>query len=342
MILAGTLARGLGLAQRPAEIDPVERQHDVGLAQQLARRLGQDIERRQMMRGMVGREHRALLEVGHHAGADPLGEIDARLPEFRLARSAPEHDHRPLGARQQFRRLLDRAGPGGPRRLGRQEARDVGPVRLRVERRLLQPGVEADVDRRGRRRARGDVGAAHGLHQRLRRGRLVVPLDDRADIGALIARGVNPVDPRTALLGIERAGRAEHDHRHAVAPGVEQAHHAVQQPDIAVQHAGHRLARRLGIAVRDRHRVVLVQAQQNARPLVAEVIDDAVVQAAIAGAGVEADDRECRGGAASGRRCRCPRRRARRALLRSGRTACLPHRSACRIRGVDASERGSR
>ncbi len=109
MILARTPARGLGLAQRTAEIDPVERQNDVGLADELARRLGKNIERRQMMRGMVGREHRALLEIRHHAGAEALGEIDARLPEFRPARPAPEHDDRPLGARQQRRGLLDRA-----------------------------------------------------------------------------------------------------------------------------------------------------------------------------------------------------------------------------------------
>ncbi len=60
------------------------------------------------------------------------------------------------------------------------------------------------------------------------------------------------------------------------------------QPDIAVQHAGHRLARRLGVAMRDRDRVVLVQAQQHAGPLVAEMIDQAVVQPAIARARIEA------------------------------------------------------
>ncbi len=178
------------------------------------------------------------------------------------------------------------------RRLGRHEARQVGPFRHLVEARLLEAGVEADIDRRGRRAAGGEIGAAHGFHQRLRRGRLVVPLDEGADQRALVARGMNPVDPGPALLGIDRTGGAEHDHRHAVAPGVEQAHHAVQQPDIAVQHAGHRLAGRLGVAVRDRDRVILVQAQQDARPLVAEVIDQAVVQPAIAGARIEADERD--------------------------------------------------
>ena len=155
---------------------------------------------------------------------------------------------------------------------------------------FLQAGVEADIDRRGRR----------GAGQRYWRGtsirpapaaeaRLVVPLDERADQAALIARGVDPVDPRAALLGVERAGGAEHDHRRAVAPGVVEAHHAVQQPDIAVQHAGHRLAGRLGVAVRDRHRMVLVQAEQDAGRGVAEMVDQAVVQPAIARPRIEAD-----------------------------------------------------
>jgi hypothetical protein len=100
---------------------------------------------------------------------------------------------------------------------------------------------------------------------------------------------MDPVDPGTALFGRDRPGGAEHEHRHAVAPGVEQAHHAVQQTDIAVQYAGHRLASCLGVTVRDRDRVILVQAYDDARSLVAEMIDQAVVQSAIARAGVEAD-----------------------------------------------------
>ena len=39
--------------------------------------------------------------------------------------------------------------------------------------------------------------------------------------------------------------------------------------------------------MRDRHRGFLVQAEQHLRPLVAEVIDDAVVQPAVARAGIE-------------------------------------------------------
>jgi len=62
---------------------------------------------------------------------------------------------------------------------------------------------------------------------------------------------------------IDRASGAQHHHGHTVAPGVEQtimpsgARHCCQ-------HAAHGLAGRLGIAVRDRDRVVLMQAQQDA------------------------------------------------------------------------------
>ena len=49
----------------------------------------------------------------------------------------------------------------------------------------------------------------------------------------------------------------------------------------------HRAAGDLGVAVRDRDRALLVQAQQHLRLLVAEEIDDAVVQPAIARAGIE-------------------------------------------------------
>jgi len=51
----------------------------------------------------------------------------------------------------------------------------------------------------------------------------------------------------------------------------------------------HRLAGDLGIAVGDRDRAFLVQAEQHLRPLIAEIIDEAVVQPAIAGPRIEGD-----------------------------------------------------
>ena len=288
MIFARHVTDILRLPQRAAEIDPIERDDDIGFAQQFARILAEHVEWRTVMRRMIGREHRALLEIGHDAGAEPLGELYARRPVFGFARAAAKHDDGALRALQQRQRLIDGLFRR-PRRRRRLKARHVGPFRFLVELLFLEAGVETNIDRRGRRRARQHVGAHHRFDQRVGRSRLIVPFDDGADIGALVARGVNPVDPRSAFLGGHRPGGAEHEHRRAVAPGVEQAHHAVQQADIGMQHAGHRLAGRLGVAVRDRDRMVLVQAEDDAGILVAEMIDQAVVKAAIARAGIEAD-----------------------------------------------------
>ena len=65
----------------------------------------------------------------------------------------------------------------------------------------------------------------------------------------------------------------------------------MHQPDIGMHRGGHRLAGHLGIAMCDRHRMFLVQAQQHLRRAVAEVVHQAVVQAAIAGAGIQRDVR---------------------------------------------------
>ena len=63
----------------------------------------------------------------------------------------------------------------------------------------------------------------------------------------------------------------------------------VHQADIGMHRRGHRLAGDLGVAVRDRDRAFLVQAKQHLRPLVAEIVHEAVVQAAIARARIERD-----------------------------------------------------
>ena len=61
------------------------------------------------------------------------------------------------------------------------------------------------------------------------------------------------------------------------------------RPTLECTIARHRPAGDLGIALRDRDRAFLVQAQQHLRLLVAEIIDEAVVQAAIARARIERD-----------------------------------------------------
>src|SRR5262249_46992123 len=112
----------------------------------------------------------------------PLREPRPNMITGRSARAstAAARSTAPLPGRASTDRAFSR-----PRLLRRREPRDLRPFRLLVEALLLEAGVEADVDRRGRRRARGDVGAAHRLHQRLWGRRLVIPFDDRAYIGAL-------------------------------------------------------------------------------------------------------------------------------------------------------------
>ena len=102
---------------------------------------------------------------------------------------------------------------------------------------------------------------------------------------------MDPVDPGPAARGVPRAGRAEDEHRHAVAPRVEDCHRGVHQADVGMHHRAHHLSRSARIAVGDRDRGFLVQAEQHLRPLVAEVVDDAVVQPAVARARIEREVR---------------------------------------------------
>ena len=271
-----------------AEIDPVEAEDDVGVLHRGDQIVGGEGRRIADVQRMIGRERRADLEVGGDARVDRLGELDAALPVLDLARHAAGQDQRLLGAEQHIGGLLDQ--------IGRRALHHRRHVALGVDRRqrrrqlaLLHLGVEVDVGRAARRGVRHPVGAQHRLAGGAGRRRLVVPLGEVADDRALVGGGVDPVDPRPALHRVDRTGGAEDQDRHAVAPGVEDRHGGVEQADVGVHRGGHRLAGDLGVAVRDRDRGLLVQAEQHLRLLVAEEVDDAVVQPAVARAGIERD-----------------------------------------------------
>jgi len=76
-------------------------------------------------------------------------------------------------------------------------------------------------------------------------------------------------------------------HRRAVDVGVVDRHVRVQQAHEVVQDRDHRLAARLGVAVRDLHRRLLVLAEHHRRAVL-PVVDDRIVQAAVARAGLSA------------------------------------------------------
>src|SRR5712691_10024025 len=142
-------------------------------------------------------------------------ERGAVVPALNAARHPPHEDDGVLGALEDARRLLDELG----RRRGigrRHEARGVDRRERLRQLRLLHLGVEIDVDRAPGRR----VGDPSGADERLARGSggggLIVPLGVVAHDRALVARGMNPVDPRPALGGIDRTRCAQHDHRLAV------------------------------------------------------------------------------------------------------------------------------
>jgi hypothetical protein len=74
--------------------------------------------------------------------------------------------------------------------------------------------------------------------------------------------------------------------RHAIAVGVVDRHRRVLDADGAVAEHGHRLAFDLEVAVRHRHRRLFVQAGEELRHRVVAVVDDRLVDAAEARAGI--------------------------------------------------------
>ena len=90
-------------------------------------------------------------------------------------------------------------------------------------------------------------------------------------------------------MRIHGAGRAEDHHRCSITPRVEDRHARMHEPDVGVQRHGHRLFRHLAVAVGDRNRMLFMQADDHLRIFVAQIIDDAVVKAAIARARDEGD-----------------------------------------------------
>ena len=105
----------------------------------------------------------------------------------------------------------------------------------------------------------------------------------------LVFRCVDPLDPGAAFAGVGGPARTHDEYRQSIAPGVEYPQQSVHEADVRVQKDRHCPIRRLGIAMRDCQRMILVQAQQQLRVAVAEVVDQAVVKSAKAGTRIERD-----------------------------------------------------
>ena len=271
-----------------AKIHPVEAEDHIGFLDRLkrvlrsARPVGAD------MQPVVRREGGAHFRVGDHARAQFFRERHAVGPGRIATRHASHHDKRPLGGEQHVERGLDLAGVDavGHRR---HVARGLDRRQLLGLALFLQFHVEHDIGRPLGRGIGDPAGAQDGFARGAHRAWLIVPLHVMANHGRLIARGVDPLDPWAALLRVDGTGRADNDDGGAIAPRVEDRHGGVHQADVGMNGGGHRLAGHFRIALRDGDGVLLVQTQQHPRILVAEIIDDAVVQAAIARAGIERD-----------------------------------------------------
>ena len=274
--------------QGPGQVGPVQAQDQVRAPDQPGGRGGQENAGRVRVQRVRGREDRAVLEVGEHQRAVPFGQGDAAIPVPLVAGQAAEQEQRTARLAEEVQRGPDRFGVRTVRSR-RPVPADIGDGRRRGQALFLQAHVEADVDRRGRRRPGDRVRLGERVQGRLDRGGLVVPFDVWPDQRALVGGGVDPVDPGSPPGRVDRAGRPDDQHGHAVAPGVVDGHGRVHQADVAVQRDGHRPPGHLGVAVGDRDRVLLVQADEHPRIAVAGVVHQAVVQPAVARAG---DQRE--------------------------------------------------
>ena len=230
---------------------------------------------------MHGGEGRRIVGAGQHRCVESFRQLNPAFP-VRLAPGHASHeDYRELGLLEQRPDPLHRSRRRA-RRVCRSIPRRVRDQHLLGERLLLKAHVETDVNRAAGRRTGYLVRAQHGLHRRLWRGRLVVPLRVVPDDRALVCGSVDPVDPRAPLVGVHRAGGAEYHHGGPVAPGIEDGHGGVHQPHVGVKRHRHGLIRGLAVSVGDGDRVLLVQTGNHLRILVAQVVHQTVVEPTVA------------------------------------------------------------
>ena len=206
-----------------------------------------------------------------HRGADGIGERDEIIETARAARDIFGQQNRIFRDQQALRYLVERHGIRGHRH------RNFAVRRLRqryvaLERLLLKPGVVAHIDwplRLGHHRR---IGARKRIRYAFDARRLIIPFHVMAKLFAVDIRRVDPIDEWPTPAFVHRAGRADNEDRAAIEIGVVNSHRRMQHADDVVHNRHHRLAGRLGVAVRDLHRDLLVLTEQKRR-IIAAVID---------------------------------------------------------------------
>ena len=215
---------------------------------------------------MIGRQADVARFRLHHGQRELVGERGERRHRLRRASGRSREDQRELGLGDQRGGLLDRS-LRGHRRARAHRAHALPARRHRGLGEHLARQRQVD---RAARLAHGDVDRAvdDGLG-RLPGAQLEVPLHEFAGEAALVEHLLAPVDRAVARglvadLGERRAAGAEQDRR-VVARGVHQAADRVRGADRHVHHHRRRLAGDPVIAVRHRHRDVLVGNRDDAR-----------------------------------------------------------------------------
>ena len=139
------------------------------------------------------------------------------------------------------------------------------------------------------RRRHGDlVGSRHRLRKVIQRQRCVVPLDVIANDAHAILCGVRPLHTGPTLGGLQMISGEDH-HGRPVTPGVVNRHGSVLQSDRPVREHGQRFAGYFEVAMSDGSRLLLVRTGQQLRRLVAAVVDDRLMDASEARAGIGRD-----------------------------------------------------
>ena len=217
-----------------------------------------------------------------------------RLRQLHRGPVAHRHVRGVLGEQQRIFRLHQHLRGLGDHRLLRRDARrhlDRGRGRDRhvvYKRAFLQRRVVAHVDGALGLAHHDGVGAREGVRHAVDAAGLVVPLGEVPHRVALGEGRVDPVDERAPVLLVHGAGGADDEDRAAVDVGVVDAHGRMQQPHHVVHDGDHGLARRLGVAVGDLHRDLLVVAQQHLG-IVLAVVHHGVVETPVAGPRIEGD-----------------------------------------------------
>ena len=220
------------------------------------------------MHRVVGRQVEVARLGLHHRDSEFVGELAELDHRRRVAPDGRGHDQREFGLGDHRRRFLDDAA----RRLRRGDAERADIVAARMRRRIGEDFAwQRQIDRPAR-LAHHDVERAvdDGVG-RLAVAQLVVPFHELAHHAALVERFLAPVDRAVARgdvagLGDRRASGREQQ-RHVVTRGVHQTADRVRGADRDVHHHRRRLAAGAVVAVRHRHRDVLVRHGDEFRKL---------------------------------------------------------------------------